>query len=290
MAEFVWDTSTWDQTTVWITDLEIAGAAQSTAAASGNVAVAIDMSGTAGAVSETFGGSTRAAYVDADGSGIYVSTTTGRLYSRLPGCYRDADAAIGADPTDNYGSVASYGAGNYDQLIPSQDARPLLRWLASLVDEAGAIESVIDRCTPAMSSALTDPQLADVAWLPWLAQMVGLTLGPQVTPGAAQQAIALALTGPQTGTRPAIEAAVAPYLTGTQTVTVTDHYGGDAWTIQVGTLASETPASVAGQQGLVWGTSEWGVSAVWDEPDPVLWVLDHADLIPAGFTAVHTTS
>lgn len=260
---FVWGQSTWGDNTTWTQESNVLGSASLT-----DPGVTLEVSGDVTATSTTYGGSSSVMYVAPDGTGVYVSATTARLYDRLPAVYRDRDVTAGTGP----------------------NVFPLLRWLGCLVDQAGQIEALIDRFSPNLTSALTDPSTADVDWLPWLAQLVGVTLGPVVTPGLAQQAIANALGGVQPGTKQSIVNAVAPYLSGTQQVTVTDHYGGNPWEIEVATLAAQTPSTVAGEEAFVWGSSEWGSSTTWEPTDSILWLLEHTDLTPAGFTFVHTTS
>lgn len=85
-----------------------------------------------------------------------VSATTERLYGSLPAFYRDAD-----EPLD----------------------WPLLRYLSLLGDQLGDLEELVDRIdfvraedvgSAGDTSDLVDPATADAAWLPWLAQLVGI--------------------------------------------------------------------------------------------------------------------
>lgn len=294
---FTWDVSTWGTSTAtWSSPgvhSEITGPISATGAVtvSGDLAV-IESSGTAAATSSALAETTGTGYVDPTGAGIWVSATTARVWSRLPACYRNADQAApagvstGIYDAGTFDSGASYDAGG---IGPSY---PLLRWLACMVDQAGYVEGLINRFSSPTSSDLVNPQTADAGWLPWLGALVGVNV-PLPVPDIpeARTRIANAIVGTPKGSKGWIVDTVKPLLGGTQTVTVSDHYGGNPWEIEVNTLAAETPATIAGQHGFVWGTSEWGtVSAIWGNPDPIVWYLQNQGLEPAGFTFVHTTS
>lgn len=271
---FTWDVSAWGTASAtWsspgVYDEKQEQIAAATAAMLGSDAAVIRTSGLAAAVTAASAQVGYVAYVDPGNTGVYVSATAARVYNRLPARYRDDDALVGTFP--------------------------LLRWLASLVDLAGDVEGYLNRFADPTRSALTDPALADAAWLSWLGQLVGIRVEnpPGDIPSARQQ-IAAAVWGAQPGTRAGIVAAVQQILTGTKTVTVTDHYSGDQWKIQVSTLTGETPVSpvgaVPGYTGFVWGTSVWGETTEWAEPDLVLFQIAQSRAKPAGFTLVHTLS
>lgn len=79
--------------------------------------------------------------------------------------------------------------------------------------------------------------------LPWLAQIVGVTLPSDVTDGQAR-ALIRATGGFQRGTVAAIRGAAQPLLTGTQTVIVEERTD-SAYTLTVITYTSETPDPAA---------------------------------------------
>jgi hypothetical protein len=304
---FTWGATEWDgQSATWAA-IGYVGQPVGDAA---HPEVVIAVQGETGAVSEAFAGSGLTAYVAPDNTGVYVTATTARLYDRLPALYRDADATVVPptatvetttvttgtfDSSETFDSAEEFDMTGEDvdtgvvTEIPNPNGYPLLRWLSCLVDQAGDIEEIVNRLTSPTTSALTDPQTADVAWLPWLAQMVGVNLPNPVDPGKAQTAIYGALTGAQRGSKPSIAAAVARALTGSQTVTVTDHYQGATWKIQVDTLVSETPTVFAGSTPFTWGTTTWG-QGEWFAADPIVSLIVTAKTKPAGFTLVHTTS
>lgn len=87
-----------------------------------------------------------------------TAPATSRLFDRLPELYRAADEA--QDPT-----------------------WPLLSYLASLGEQLGELEGLLDRLLLHMAdpdgiwrSDLSDPDRADDEWLAWLAQLAGLQI------------------------------------------------------------------------------------------------------------------
>jgi hypothetical protein len=89
----------------------------------------------------------------------FFSNSTEKLYYRLPAAVRNEDIY------QNY---------------------QLKKWLSGVVDQAGTIDTLVDRFSyvspedgPGYRTAdLVDPVTADAAWLPWLAQLVGVKLQP----------------------------------------------------------------------------------------------------------------
>lgn len=159
-----------------------------------------------------------------------VGTTTERMYARLPAFYREDDE------TD----------GDY----------PLLRFLSLVGDQASEVEDIVDR----LPTDLANPIAAEAAWVPWLAQLVGLdtSFDPEEhrfaltwlfveakgtwdafstwndfeyvvlpTAGASiselREAIANASLGWGVGTKKAIGAAAQSVLIGSRSVRVYDH-------------------------------------------------------------------
>lgn len=181
------------------------------------------------------------------------SEFTERFYGRLPVYLHDADER---DEADDY---------------------PLKRYLAGLLDQAGELATILERIdytapgdggAPGDTSELVDPDLADEAWLPWLAALMGVDLSGDLSEAGKRAAIASATTGWRAGTRESIAAAARTVLTGGQWVQVEPNYGGNAWHLEVKTLTPETPGGA---------------------PDPVLVAIAAARVKPAGVLIVHTT-
>lgn len=153
-----------------------------------------------------------------------VSPTTERLYSRLAEVRRDADA-----------DQADTGTGY-----------PLLRYLSLIGDQAGDRETLIDR----LPTDLTDPDLADAAWLPWLAQLRGATLPATLPEADRRTTIRYAASGFRAGSRDALEAVAARALIGSRFVEVVPNLDGDPWVIGLHTIEAETPDLAAVVQAI----------------------------------------
>lgn len=153
-----------------------------------------------------------------------VHDTTEQVYARLPAFYRTADATLDW---------------------------PLLRYLSLLGDQLGEITDLADRIdyvaeddggAPGETSDLADPDSADVAWLTWIAQFVGVTLDPE-EPIADQRAHLAAADAEiwARGSRAHLRGVVEQLLTGGQYVRITTHHGGSPWVVSIETLPDETP-------------------------------------------------
>lgn len=156
---------------------------------------------------------------------------TERVYAYLPAFYRDADAAL-----------------DY----------PLLRWLSLLGDQAGEIEDLYTRIAyiptdaggPGGTSELTDPAVADRAWLSWLGQLVGVEVTPAMSDESARDAVSGGSSGWRAATKDAMATAAQSALTGSRHVTVHDHSvaspgDGGEWDVLLVTAPSETPSTAA---------------------------------------------
>jgi hypothetical protein len=150
-----------------------------------------------------------------------------RLWERLPEHYRLADEG-------------PQGAGLSDH--------PMYRWLAGVCRQLGDVEKLVDRFDTEVggTSDLTDPVTADVAWLPWLAQLVGVSLRADLTEMEARDAIRYASSGWRAGTKSAIADAAKTELTGTRFARVYDHSvytpgDGGVWDVLIVTRSTETP-------------------------------------------------
>lgn len=158
------------------------------------------------------------------------SATTERLYSRLPGAYRQADI-------------------DQDWLLK--------RWLSGVVDLLGTVDTLIDRfayVTPDAGGAadstsdLVDPATADADWLQWLSQLIGRPWIPGMATATVREEIASALSGIKPGTRLAIAEAAKAALSGEKTVRIYPRststggglYTGDEWDVLIVTRPDET--------------------------------------------------
>lgn len=154
-----------------------------------------------------------------------VHPHTARLYASLPEFYRDAD-----------------------RLEPSGGGYPLLRFVSLILDQAGAVEDLIDRIDPDVGtgSDLVDPDTAEPAWLPWLGQLVGVVdLPPNLTELEQRNAIAGAVGGWRAGTREGLVTAARTALTSpTGYVEVRPHKGGDPHVIGVSVDPETAPANL----------------------------------------------
>ena len=180
------------------------------------------------------------AYIVADTPGMpVVSTLTHAVYDQLPEIYHLADSAQADGP----------------------NAYPLLRFLTCVGDIAQPMDTLYARLAylapsdggPAAgfgsTSDLVDPATADAAWLPWLAQTVGMHLDTSLSVAAQRDAVAGAATGRQAGTRAAIIAAASTGLIGSRFCQVMDHTTvvmgspapGGQWDITLITRSDETP-------------------------------------------------
>lgn len=173
-----------------------------------------------------------------------------RLWARLPQAYRDFDALDGY-PLRLYIDAVTQLPGALHTVIEriageraAGPARPepwslspeaLEQWRATRVNR---------------SSALGDPFQADDVWLDWLGQIVGTSLHFVSDEVSRRNAVRYAVAGWRAGTRPSIEYAARPTLTGSQYARCVPHMRGDAtpptvWDVAIITRASETPDSGA---------------------------------------------
>lgn len=165
--------------------------------------------------------------------GPVFSPTTEELYERLPEVHREQDAAQVPDfPLKRFLSVLADQLDDVDELVGRFGFRTR--------DEGGPDDSTSD---------LVDPTTADTAWLPWLAQLVGVRKAAGLSDDSLREAIRSSTTGFRAGTKAAVGAAVKPFLNGTRYVEVVpfsiDERGnGTVWDLMVITRASETPGGL----------------------------------------------
>jgi hypothetical protein len=155
-----------------------------------------------------------------------VTATTEREYGRLPEHYRDAD--VGND---------------WD----------LLAYMASTTDQIGEVEAMVDRLDrPGGGSDLFDADAADVEWLAYVAQIVGVNLNPALSEMEKRDAIRFSSAGWRAGTKTGMADAARSALTGTKYVTIYDHStdvsvigAATQWDVLVVTRVDETPSAPA---------------------------------------------
>lgn len=174
-----------------------------------------------------------------------VSNFTERWYAALPSYMRAAD-----EPLDF----------------------PLLRYLSLVGDHIGDVSEIIERIdyvgifdggSPGDTSDLVDPDTADEAWLPWLAQLAGVNLIDSLSAAERRDAIRTAGSGWRAGTKAGIKLAAQTQLSGTKYIEVLDHYEGDPWRIGIRTRQDETASTAAVVQAILdMGAKPAGVEIV----------------------------
>lgn len=120
---------------------------------------------------------------------------------------------------------------NYAHALLCEALSKAVEQVAELFDPEGDVPP---------GAPLLDVELCPDWALPWLAQIVGVTLPAGVSPDDARVLIA-DVAGWDRGTPDALRAAAGFYLTDTKTVYFRERYGGNAYALQVVTLTSETP-------------------------------------------------
>lgn len=185
-----------------------------------------------------------------DGQVPSMTTLVDRLYQRLPEIYRRMDAADSTWTLKRYlGATLAYGGLIDDTITRIAGDRPV----GPATPEPWALRGSelaqwrANRLT--RPSALADPDQADVAWLPWIAQLVGSTLDPSASEQEKRDTIRYATSGWRGGTRSAIGDAARTELTGSKYARVMPHTipvsgsltEGTIWDITIVTRTSETP-------------------------------------------------
>lgn len=185
-----------------------------------------------------------------DGQVPYMSHFVDMLYQRLPEVLRTLDARDSTWTLKRYlgSTLADMGLINdtIDRITGNSPVGPaapepgglpgddLARWRAARVDHP---------------SELGDPLAADAAWLPWMAQLVGVHLDPSATEAERRDTIRFTTSGYRAGTRQAIADAAGSALTGSKYAAVFVHttvvsgnlVAGTTWDITIVTRSSETP-------------------------------------------------
>lgn len=186
-----------------------------------------------------------------DGTVPFMSTLVHRLYHRLPEVFRTMDALDLTWTFKRYLGGMLSPAADIDTIIVAltgdQPVGPPTPEPWGLpADELETWRG--NRVT--RPSALGDPDQANAAWLPWLAQMVGARLDPGATEEEKRDTIRFATSGWRAGTRGAIIDAARSALTGTRNAQLYPHtavdpslglIAGTPWDLTIVTRSSETP-------------------------------------------------
>lgn len=188
------------------------------------------------------------------------SVTTERVYARLPEIYRTLDIQNNWQFKKYISSIADQ-LNDVDVLSARLDyIAPELRkeWYASgnnentYVRPAGIENPAIGFAPIYETSDLLDARTADVDWLPYLCQLVGIDLNIFPTVDERRDAVINSFTGYRAGSREALEASVVSLLTGTKYSRVYPQYkstGGSSfeqgtqWDVLIITRPEESPAS-----------------------------------------------
>lgn len=155
---------------------------------------------------------------------------TERLYASLPEYMRQADAK------QNY---------------------ILKRWVSCIADQQSLVDLLISRIdyVPTTeggiagdTSDLVDPVTANVEWLTWLGQLVGVSITPNLSDQEKRDAVRYASSGWRVGTKKALADAAKSELTGTKYAQVYDHStdssvigAASEWDVLIVTRGTETP-------------------------------------------------
>lgn len=185
------------------------------------------------------------------------TSTTERIYARLPEAYRVADAAH--DWTlKRWLSGAGDVLNDVDDIIARWTYVPPDRrrdWYAGINNDfteyrerpADAEEVTLGWDPLWETSDLLDPRTADAAWLPWLAQLVGASLVGNYTTLERKSAILYGYTGLLAGSKDALRTCVLDLLTGDRFVRVYTHSDdtqvgtASMWHVLVVVRESESP-------------------------------------------------
>lgn len=103
---------------------------------------------------------------------------------------------------------------------------------------------VLDSPTHPGWCSLLDPKVCPPAWLPWCAQLYGVTLTPGATIGRQREEIG-ELPPQNRGTRNSLIAAVQSTLTGNKNIFFNERAEGKAYRLTVVTPTAETPSEAA---------------------------------------------
>lgn len=179
-----------------------------------------------------------------------------------------ARPVVSATAEDLYASLGAYTAGDEDQ---GWDLLNACEALCSAFVEPVA-ELVQERDGRVAWEILFDLELAPLAYLPYLAQFVGVTLTSNMSEAEMRAAIQLP-EGFRRGTVDAMMQAIQRTLTGSKHVSFQQRFGGSAWALAVRTQTSETPSEAATEAAII-------------SQKPIGIVLDYASIAGATYAEV----
>lgn len=174
--------------------------------------------------------------------------------------------------------VGDFAQRLYDRLgeLTVQDANlgyPLLTYLGAIGDNLieDLYQIIIDQPdgTPGWG-ILLDPLRCPVFALPWLGQLVGVTVDTTQTE-ANQRAQIQAVGGWYRGSVGSMLAASKPFLSGTKFSQLVERYGGDAYAILYITHSAETPADPTAMQNAVLAQKPAGINLTFANVVGQLW-------------------
>jgi len=137
-------------------------------------------------------------------------------------------------------------------------------------------------------AVLGEPMNIPAAWLPWLAQFVGLTLTQSPSVAVSRQWIDAPL-GYTRGKVSAMVLAAQATLTGAKTIYFYPRYGGSAFLIKAATNTAETPNPAATQEAIESMMAAWDVLEYAVLTGGTLAVLEAAHPTLALLEAAHST-
>lgn len=184
------------------------------------------------------------------------STTTERLYSQLPDVYRDTDAGQGYGFKQYLASIGDV-LGDVDLLVArfrylASTDRVMAKRYAQRFTQYSQQDRVKGAPEIGATSDLVDPLAADEVWLPWIGQLVGVKITPNMGVLEARDAIAFASTGYRSGSKYALEKAVRLVLSGSKYAVALPHtkvdgngniIAGTVWDLTILTRSAESPPS-----------------------------------------------
>ena len=135
--------------------------------------------------------------------------------------------------------------------LRAADGGFMRRWFGAIADRAETVVDVVDRIDPLSNpsgpvSCVSHPTTAPAVLLPWMAWMAGLFPDyADLPPDLLREVLARPPQWRRRGSSKAMEASVAATLTGTQTVEIENHVGGDMWHMRVLVVEGEMPDRAA---------------------------------------------
>ena len=183
------------------------------------------------------------------------STTTERVYDKLPDVYRETDEQNDYQFKKYISSICDV-LGDVDLLVErlryrSQIELEMRKRYAQRFSTYTQPDRVANAPILGSTSDLVDPRSANSAWLPWLGQLVGVYIDPNMQDFDARDAIYYASSGFRAGSKNALEKAARSVLTGSRYAVALPHtkvvdgqlIPGSTWDVTILTRADESPSS-----------------------------------------------